>query len=110
MGWGGAEGEGDQAECGRGGQDKGQKAAGGPGMCARAAQSPRQAGIATSLRKKIMISAWLQRGIFLVNSEVISHTRRLPLGGLSAGSWLRADLVRSVIAESCHPLTSKQSR
>lgn len=51
-----------------------------------------------------MISAWLQRGIFLVNSKVICHTRQQPTRRPSAGSGSCAvDQMYSVIAESLLP-------
>lgn len=52
-----------------------------------------------------MISAWLQRGIFLVNLKVICHTRHHPTRrALSAGSGSCAlDQMYSVIAESLLP-------
>lgn len=55
-------------------------------------------------RREIMISTWLRRGVFLVNSEVICHTRPHPDWGLSAGSGSSSvDQMYSVIAESLLP-------
>lgn len=52
-----------------------------------------------------MISAWLQRDIFLVNLKVICHTRHHPTRrALSTGSVSCAlDQMYSVIAESLLP-------
>lgn len=73
-------------------------------MCWERAYGRKQWEFQQASGRKIMISAWLQRGIFLVNLKVICHTRHHPTRRLSAGSSSCAmDQMYSVIAESLLP-------